>query len=232
MDRRLLPSTRAATTWERLRSDSLLLTPVRGDWYSLTGKGLVVSSCNVDTLPDLPKITEAALALTKRLFHNTAAVLALSAALLCVLVIPAHWTPPSVQQHKWVALPALVFCLAYQAGAWFSAGAVNRRKREFLEAIGRDERGILKLYLEEDRSCRMLGTLNGAALSLVAKGLIHFAAGVASPGVSPFMVDPRVMDWIRKNPDLLRVGWGFCGSKELSEDEPQSWNHVGHDHGG
>jgi hypothetical protein len=84
-----------------------------------------------------------------------------------------------------------------------------------LKHIGADEREILKEYLLEDKSCGYFAMRHGPVATLIGKGILFYASGMIWISSNAVGIQPYVMKYLRKHPELVGVKKEEIGSKEL-----------------
>jgi len=85
-----------------------------------------------------------------------------------------------------------------------------------LKHIGADEREVLREYLLENKSCGYFDMRHGPVATLIGKGILCYASGLIWIRDNAVGIQPYVMNYLRKHPELVGVKKEEIGSKELS----------------
>lgn len=156
---------------------------------------------------------------------NVPFILAFFCGTLFLAVVPPCYVPSIIYDLRWLFIALSLFSLVYWLSNWWFSYRPIRAKLWYLERIGADEREILVEYLKEDRTCRNFYALHGPVLSLIGKGILRYAGQALSLVDVPVMIDPYVIEHLRKHPQILKLKKEDIGSIALSKT-PEPWDHI------
>ena len=150
-------------------------------------------------------------------------------ALLCgsifLAVLPPCYVPPTITDLRWLFTALSIFSLVYWLSLLWFAHKPTRSKLWHLRGIGTDERELLIEYLKQDKTCCYFHALHGPVLSLIGKGILRYAGSQVPVYDAPVMIDPYVMQYLRKHPNILKLTRKDIGSCSLSR-APEPFEHI------
>ena len=84
--------------------------------------------------------------------------------------------------------------------------------RRNLNQLGNDEKAILRIYIEDDISCRNCSPiLDAPVASLLSKGILRIASGAFYDGHAPVAIDPVIQEQLRKTPEVIGLNVTLAG---------------------
>lgn len=131
---------------------------------------------------------------------------------------PDSIAPIWLTEWRWAFAAVGVFVGTYFLVALFLVRKPYRLALWHLKHLGADEIEVLKSYLRENRAVRYFPIDHGPACSLVSRGIL-FAAGMAPYSKMPFAIQPKVLIFLRKHPDLVGMTSDQIGTTNLTDGE-------------
>jgi hypothetical protein len=135
-----------------------------------------------------------------------------------LLSIVPDWFLGSAKDWRWVFVGLSFFSIVYLGVHRWVRYYLWRQAIWQLNHIGADERVILRDYLLEDKACGYFGMRHGPVSTLMGKGLLVYSSGIIwGVGDNAVAIQPYVLKYLRKHPELVGVKKEEIGSKSPSK---------------
>jgi hypothetical protein len=168
----------------------------------------------------LMKASDFATSFIDKLTDNIPLLISLFFTFGAISLTPSGFFPVYFHDFKWIFPYLTLFLGCYTILVYYYSYRRYFQGRSHLKHLGTDEKALLRAYLEEDVSCKMLSPImNGRAASLIGKGILTIASSTFSALSAPIVLDPSYQVYLRKHPEIVGLKKEDIGSKTINDSE-------------
>lgn len=169
-------------------------------------------------LASFSKLSDVAVSLVRDMSKNLPLVVALGITSLGVLA----WLPVSDLRARVVLVAFPLFAVFYYLGLLWDSYRPIRQQRHFLKRLGKDEKRVLRLFLEQDRRTMHMNVFYAPTASLIAKGILGHTTSTFPAFGAAMVIQNYSYYRLCRYPELIDMKKEEIGKDEI-DDADCTW---------
>jgi hypothetical protein len=152
-----------------------------------------------ETIDQLTKVADSIEKITRGAFSHAPTIISLLWTSWCAVGL-SFWRP---FDYRFALVCASCFLTVFVLSSWWYARRPYREAKHFAKRLGKDEKMVLQLFLRQGASTRHVNMFYAPTASLIAKQLLVNATSIVPPLKAPVVIEPHVLEYLRKHPELV-----------------------------
>lgn len=166
-------------------------------------------------LASFSKLSDVALSLVRDFSKNLAFIIALGLTSFGIVVV----LPISDLRIRGTLIALSLFALVYYFGLLWDSYRPFRQQRHFLKSLGKDEKRVLRLFLEQDRRTMHMNVFYAPTASLIAKGILSHATSTFPAFGAPIVMQSYSYARLCRNPHLIDMKKEYIGKDDIDDSD-------------